>query len=259
MSGYDMTDRLETELSELRTSAPPELTERVLSATGTADRYAVVDGPLGSLAVFFTARGVTGCAPIEHLTDYVERYDLAHPIRVEELPRSLAGRVRRALATGRLSDLPLDLSALSEFQEAVLRTTATIPAGEIRPYGWIAREIGKPGAVRAVGSALNKNPVPVLIPCHRVSKSDGHIGNYAYGPEVKRALLAAEGLDTDEAESLADRNVRYTGSDTTNIYCHPSCHAAQRTMERHTVEFASATEAGERGYRPCKLCRPAAA
>lgn len=255
MTSNDLTQQL----GRLRTSAPSGLTDRILEATGTNNRYTVVDGPLGPLAVFFNERGVTGCAPTEHLDDFLDRHSMGGAIEVDELPRALAGRVNRALASGKLKDLPVDLSDLSAFQQTVLQTTATIPPGEIRPYGWIAREIGKPGAVRAVGSALNKNPIPILIPCHRVSKSDGHIGNYAYGPHMKRALLAAEGLDPDHVESLADRRVRYTGSDTTNIYCHPSCHAAQRTMERHTVEFSSAAEAEDRGYRPCKLCRPVAA
>ena len=250
---------LANQLKQLRRQAPDGLVDAILDATDTNLRFTTVDGPLGRLVVLFTERGVAGCVPVEHFDGYVERHGFATPMEVETLPRSLAGRVARALETGRLRDLPVDLSALTEFQQTVLRATAGIPPGEIRPYGWIANEIGKPGAVRAVGSALNKNPVPVLIPCHRVSKSDGHIGNYAYGPEMKRALLAAEGLDPDAAEALAARKVRYTGSNTTQIYCHPSCHAAQRTMQKHTVEFRSARAAQAEGYRPCKLCRPAAA
>ena len=115
-----------------------------------------------------------------------------------------------------------------------------------------------PGAVRAVGSALSKNPVPVLIPCHRVSRSDGHLGEYAYGPEMKRSLLAAEGLDPDEVETLAGRHVRYVGSDSTGIFCHPTCRAARRITSAHRVEFRSETAAENAGYRPCKVCRPAA-
>lgn len=254
-----MTDQVSNALQALRTTAPGGLVDRILEATGTGIRYSIVDGPLGPLAVFFSAHGVTGCAPPAHLDGYIERHQLGGSVEVESLPRSIAGRVERALRTGKLKDLPLDLTGLTDFQRAVLEMTARIPPGEIRPYGWIAREIGKPGAVRAVGSALNKNPIPILIPCHRVSRSDGHIGNYAYGPEMKRDLLAVEGLDPDEAEQLADRGIRYTGSDTTHIYCHPSCHAARRTTPQHTVEFRSAVDAADHGYRPCKLCRPMAA
>ncbi len=255
MTKVDITARL----AELRTTAPDGLVHRVLEATGTGARYAVVAGPIGPLAVLFSAKGVTGCAPVDKLDDYLEHHGIAAAVLVERLPRNLEGRVRRALDSGRLRDLPVDLAALSEFQRTVLQATATIPPGEIRPYGWVAREIGKPGAVRAVGSALNKNPIPVLIPCHRVGKSDGHIGNYAYGSQMKRKLLAAEGLDPDAVDELADRRVRFTGSDTTQIYCHPSCHAAQRTSPAHVVEFRDAASALAQGYRPCKLCRPQAA
>ena len=84
---------------------------------------------------------------------------------------------------------------MTEFERAVLLKALEIPRGEVRTYGWIAAEIGRPAAVRAVGSALRKNPVPVLIPCHRVVRSDGHIGQYALGgSDAKRTILAAEGL-----------------------------------------------------------------
>ena len=75
--------------------------------------------------------------------------------------------------------LQFDLRRLSPFERDVLRKTLEIPRGEARTYGWIAREIGRPGAVRAVGSALNKNPIPLLIPCHRVVRSDGQIAAQA--------------------------------------------------------------------------------
>jgi O-6-methylguanine DNA methyltransferase len=129
----------------------------------------------------------------------------------------------------------------------------------MRPYGWIAREIGRAGAVRAVGSALSKNPVPVLIPCHRVGRSDGTVGEYAFGEQMKRALLRAEGADPERLEALATHGVRFSGSDTTHIYCLPTCRHARRTTQRHRVHFASTRDATAAGYRPCKVCRPAAA
>jgi methylated-DNA-[protein]-cysteine S-methyltransferase len=88
----------------------------------------------------------------------------------------------------------------------VLLKALEIPRGEIRTYGWIAAQIGHPLAVRAVGSALRKNPVPVLIPCHRVVRSDGHIGEYALGgSDAKRQILAAEGIGSDDIQRLARR------------------------------------------------------
>jgi O-6-methylguanine DNA methyltransferase len=91
-----------------------------------------------------------------------------------------------------------DLRSVTEFERAVLLKAREIPRGEVRTYAWIADQIGHPAAVRAVGSALRKNPVPVLIPCHRVVRSDGHIGEYALGGSAnKRAILAAEGVHVE--------------------------------------------------------------
>jgi O-6-methylguanine DNA methyltransferase len=132
-----------------------------------------------------------------------------------------------------------------------------IPRGEVRPYGWIAAEIGRPKAVRAVGTALAHNPVPLVVPCHRVVRSDGLLGNYSLGgPENKRRILAAEGLDPEALESEAGRGIRFVGSDTTKIVCLPTCQHARRIMARHRVPFASLGAARGAGYRPCKRCRP---
>ena len=122
----------------------------------------------------------------------------------------------------------------------------------------IAREIGNPGAVRAVGTALGRNPVPVLIPCHRVVRTDGRIGSYAYGSPMKRSLLKHEGLDPEAIETQARRGVRLVGSDTTRIYCYPTCRHAKRINDAHRIEFASEASAIDEGYRACKVCRPAA-
>jgi O-6-methylguanine DNA methyltransferase len=97
-----------------------------------------------------------------------------------------------------------DLRSVTVFERAVLLKALEIPRGEIRTYGWIAAQIGHPLAVRAVGSALRKNPAPVLIPCHRVVRSDGHIGEYALGgSDNKRTILAAEGVGAEQIPHLA--------------------------------------------------------
>lgn len=85
----------------------------------------------------------------------------------------------------------------------MLAATGRIPAGEVRPYGWVAREAGRPNAWRAVGSVLARNPVPLLVPCHRVVRSDGDLGQYIFGPASKEALLRGEDANLDEARSLA--------------------------------------------------------
>ena len=132
-----------------------------------------------------------------------------------------------------------------------------IPRGEVRPYGWIAAEIGRPKAVRAVGTALAHNPVPLVVPCHRVVRSDGMIGQYSMGgPEAKRRVLAAEGLDTRVLEAEAAAGIRFVGSDTTHIVCHPTCRDAKRVTPRHRIGFANLRAARAAGYRPCLHCRP---
>ncbi len=90
-------------------------------------------------------------------------------------------------------DEPLDLSLVSAFTREVLRATLRIPYGDVRPYAWVAREIGRPKAYRAVGGALHVNPVAPIVPCHRVIASDNSLGGYGGGPEMKRWLLRLEG------------------------------------------------------------------
>jgi methylated-DNA-[protein]-cysteine S-methyltransferase len=84
---------------------------------------------------------------------------------------------------------------LSRFEKDVYRAVYRIPKGEVRSYGWVAKTVGRPNAARAVGNALNKNPYPGPIPCHRVIKSDGTIGGFAKGLSLKRKLLKSEGVD----------------------------------------------------------------
>ena len=257
-----MNDQLTRRLATLREPAPQGFVDTVLAATGVADRYVTRDSGLGTLYVAFNDRGVSALDIAEDdegfETSFRERF--GRPVvRTEDTPPSIARHLDRAIADGKPGKLPVDLDGLTEFQAAVLRKAAEIPAGEVRPYGWIAKEIGRPKAVRAVGSALAGNPVPVILPCHRVVRSDGTIGNYSLGgPHNKRTLLEEEGLDVDAYQELAGRGITVHASDTTKIFCHPTCRASRRITEPHRVEFRSPTEAMRAGYRPCKICRPAA-
>jgi O-6-methylguanine DNA methyltransferase len=248
-----------TRLEELREVDAPDLRRTVLPAVGLADRYATLDTPLGPLYVAHNARGVSAVMRAEDAADFERmfRAQFGRPVFPEqELPEELFRAVQRHLQGKR--SLRFDLRGVSEFERAVLLKALEIPRGEIRPYSWVAREIGRPRAIRAVGTALARNPIPVLIPCHRVVRLDGTIGNYGLGgPANKRTILRAEGVDLERVERLAQQGTRLVGSDTTHIYCLPSCRHAGRITPVHERAFRSEVEAVAAGYRPCKLCRPA--
>jgi O-6-methylguanine DNA methyltransferase len=254
---------IEAGLDDLRISAPRGLTERTLVAVGLADAYASIDTVIGPIWVAFNGFGVSTVETAESGAAFEARVlttrgRQAH--RIDALPPRLASAIRRRLAGDRRVRVPLDLRGHSAFETDVWMKALEIPRGEVRPYGWIAAEIGRPKAVRAVGTALGHNPVPLIVPCHRVVRSDGMLGQYSLGgPANKRTLLAWEGLDPDGMEGLARAGVRYVGSDTTRIYCLPTCHNAKRIGERHRVLFHSAAAGISAGYRACRECRPAAA
>ena len=106
------------------------------------------------------------------------------------------GQLREYFAGERTTfDLPVDLSALTDFDRRVLRAARRLAHGEVASYGGLAREIGRPRAARAVGNALGRNPVAIVVPCHRVIRSDGSLGGYGGGIERKVELLRLEGRD----------------------------------------------------------------
>ena len=172
------------------------------------------------------------------------------------VPASYAGLVREAAAGNPPRRLPLDLDGLTDFEQKTLLLLRTIPRGEVRPYSWLAREAGNPKAVRAVGTTMARNPLPFLLPCHRVVPSEGGVGNYAFGSKMKRRLLEREGVPVKELDTLARSGVRYLGCKSTGIYCFPTCRDARRTSPENRLFFNSANQAAESGYRPCKHCRP---
>jgi O-6-methylguanine DNA methyltransferase len=224
------------------------------------DGYAEIQGPIDRMYVAWGPEGVTGVERVGDPMGFETEVQLrtGRPIRrMERLPARLDRQVARQLAGDHQKDLPVDLAGLTSFERSVLTKVMEIPFGEVRPYAWVAREIGRPRAVRAVGSALAENPIPFVIPCHRVVRTDGHIGEYgAGGPEAKRAVLATEGVDPDELERLAGSGVRYIGSDTTGIFCYPTCRNARRVTAPHRTTFRSGEHARAAGFRACKVCRP---
>jgi methylated-DNA-[protein]-cysteine S-methyltransferase len=185
------------------------LTEHVQPSAVPADRYVVRPSPVGDVAVAYNPAGISACRVLSEVGGtagfeawFASRF--GRPAVADDAPpRSLVTAIDTLLAGGRPKRAPaFDLRSVSEFARDVLTAASTIPAGQVRPYGWVSARIGRPGAVRAVGTALGRNPVPLLIPCHRVVRSDGAVGEYAFGPDMKRALLRAEGLDPDDLRHL---------------------------------------------------------
>jgi len=258
----EITDREATALADLTVTAPPSLRTSVLVEVGLADRYGRVDSPLGPLVVAWNRLGVVsvdiagddGAFEASHLASTGR-----HAIP-SEVPQRLANAIARRLEGDRRVRIPLDLRGHSPFEQDVWKKALEIPRGEVRPYGWIAAEIGRPKAVRAVGTALGHNPVPLIVPCHRVVRSDGSIGQYSLGgPQNKRTILSAEGLDPEAMEDAARRGERLVGCASTRIVCWPTCHTGRHMLERNRRPFRSLAEAGAAGYRPCKVCRPVTA
>jgi O-6-methylguanine DNA methyltransferase len=119
----------------------------------------------------------------------------AIPAEVRRWHRQTERAVKAVLAGQTVAEWPpLDLSTGTSFQQAVWQALQRIPAGETMSYGEVARRVGKPGAARAVGAACGANPIPVLVPCHRVLASGGGLGGFTAGLDWKRKLLAREGI-----------------------------------------------------------------
>lgn len=191
----DTSPNPETLLAQLRSTPPADLYENTVVSAGAADRVSATDSPLGPVWLSWSIRGVTAVAPLLHFAS-VDEFTSHHRREVFEasaLPADLGSAVMEGLESGDTSEVPVDLSGIQPFQQTVLQACSTIPVGQVRPYGWIAAEIGNPGSVRAVGTALGRNPIPLIVPCHRVVRSDGSVGQYAFGPERKQQLLVREG------------------------------------------------------------------
>jgi O-6-methylguanine DNA methyltransferase len=163
---------------------------------------------------------------------------------------SLVDRARQQLAEyfdghRAIFQLPVDLRSCSDFERVVLEATGAIPYGEVRSYKWIAERIGRPKATRAVGNALHRNPAPIVIPCHRVVKSDGGMGGYVFGEGWKKHLL-----------NLERGTVPFVGCASTRILCYRGCRHERRIGDNNRIHFASLDDALESGYRPCRVCQP---
>lgn len=179
----------------------PDLDRRfreAAEAAGLVDvAYDLAESPIGTLLVATTGRGLCRIAfDPEAELELLGRRVLRVPRRLDEARRQLAEYFERRRAR---FELPTDLAGLPPFQTEVLHELARVPFGELTTYGALAARIGRPRAARAVGGALNRNPVPIVLPCHRVVGSTGSLTGYAGGLERKRSLLELEGLTPPKA------------------------------------------------------------
>lgn len=188
-AGYSTSSRF-YEASEGRMGMAPSAWRN--GGRGVTIRWTVVATTLGEMLVAATDKGVCRLSFAEGREQLAKRFPHAELVEGGEDFAQLVEQVVCAVERpGNSPVIPLDVQGTA-FQEAVWQELQRIPAGETRTYAQIAAAIGKPGAVRAAGTANGANNVAVLIPCHRVIRTDGSLGGYAYGEEIKRELLRRE-------------------------------------------------------------------
>lgn len=256
--------------------APVPAAELALARSGLESRLADLRRRLVAYGIFPSALGRILIARSEEGVSLVEylgsdgRFEASRLSRAPGLEATEGGPEIEALyrelieyLEGERTQLrwPLDLRfARGEFHKSVLQATAAIPYGAVTSYTGIAREIGRPTAVRAVAQALRSNPVPIVIPCHRVIGASGALVGYA-GKKIglKQELLAVEGIQTIKTrrDARIERETMYACTFHDREYCVPTCAslASVTTLARLTL-FASRERAEAVGLAPCSTCRP---
>jgi methylated-DNA-[protein]-cysteine S-methyltransferase len=244
--------RLDTRLADLRS--------RLLT-------YSIFPSPLGNILI---AQSELGISTVE----YLERKKTVQASRLmlrrepgmelveggrdlesayEDLMQYLQGRAKRL-------EWPVDLRLVrSDFHRSVLEATAAIPYGAVVSYAGLAREVGKPTAPRAVAQALRWNPLPIVIPCHRVIGSSGALTGYAGNRlGLKRKLLTLEGVPTrrQAGEPAVHSRSMYVAYPGMGAYCLPTCAFIQQAPRAPVTRFARREDAEEAGHVPCRVCRP---
>jgi methylated-DNA-[protein]-cysteine S-methyltransferase len=187
----------EAELERLAGAARARLEEALAGKTRPVARYGTLSrSPVGQLFLAVSDRGLCAISLRSTEVGFVRRLERRgfRPLRaqvqvegpISQLREYFAGRRRRF-------DVAVDLAGQTQFQRLVLETTAAVPLGQVVSYGEVARRIGRPRAARAVGGALSQNPVPIVVPCHRVLDSEGRLHGYGGGLDAKEKLLRLEG------------------------------------------------------------------
>lgn len=222
-------------------------------------RIGIVASPLGRLLV---AEGPHGLATIHFLSASsadrsLEKLRRNFDLLENETWRSDIDRKLRRYFHGDFAVLAHEVDLVlveSEFQRRALTRLRKVPIGSVITYQGLAEAVGEPDAQRAIGNTMASNPVPIFVPCHRVIRSDGTIGNYGGGVKNKILLLRNEGFALGSSLRLPAAAVM--GHRHTHIYCRPECSAAKRADPRRSLIFADARHARDAGLRACKLCKP---
>ncbi len=191
-AGYESPSRFYEAMEDKMGMAPSAWRD---GGRGTTIHWAVVDTTLGAMLVAATDKGVCRLSFAEGPDELARRFPNAELVEGgEAFERLLAEVVATVEMPARSAHIPLDVKGTA-FQEACWKALRAIPPGETRTYAEIAAAAGNPKAVRAAGSANARNNVAVLIPCHRVVRTGGDLGGYAYGTDIKRELLRREGVE----------------------------------------------------------------
>lgn len=229
-------------------------------------RYRIFPSPLGHILI---ARSEQGIAAVEFLergkslrASPLSRKAELEPTRGGDLGDASQDLLDYLHGRRRGFDWPLDLRRVrSWFHRSVLQAATAIPYGAVLSYSELAREVGRPSAARAVAQALRWNPLPIVIPCHRVVGSSGALTGYAGNKlGLKQRLLSLEGVPMIRAKQKGPvavqtqaMYVKYPGQ---RAYCLPTCPAVLVCSAAPLLRIASRQSAEEAGLAPCRICRP---
>ncbi len=229
--------------------------------------YRIFPSPVGHILIARSGLGVAALEFLErHRNVRASRLSLEPEIELvpdgQEIDRACQDLLDYFQGRRRRFEWPLDLRlARSEFHRSVLKAATAIPYGAVLSYAGLAREVGRASAVRAVAQALRRNPLPVVIPCHRVVGSSGALTGYAGSRlGLKRRLLSLEGVPTtgpkEAGQPAVQTQAMYAQLSGLRVYCLPSCPALIAIGPVPLMRIASRASAEEAGLSPCRLCRP---
>jgi methylated-DNA-[protein]-cysteine S-methyltransferase len=257
LNGPDLPDQL---IEQLLKKAHSRLDARLARIRRPLARLALFDSTVGRLLAAESARGLVALrfADSDDGADVLaavrQRFDV---VEDNALAVEIGGEIERLMGgdADAINRRPIDLSLVeSDFQRRTLLRLRRVPAGSVVTYQGLAAAIGSPSGQRAVGNTVASNPVPIYVPCHRVIRSDGSLGNYGGGPARKLKLLRAEGFAVDRERRVPGGAVY--GNWTSQIFCRPTCSAVRRPDRKKWLIFSNPERAQRLGMRPCKLCQP---